>query len=1171
MLIIQKFFLKLTGILLLFVVSITSYGMLPNASFEQGDVGGRPDEWKWFGSDESFFPQIVNDAYHGEQAVRIPVRDKEWGDAVSGIKPSDHLTAGSQKFYKFGFYYKSRDLKSVRIRMRMYDASDTSIGYVDSLFGVEDMDTWAYGELHIKATKPETTYISPQFSGVGIRGWERLHLFHDYDYLKNVSKNNDVHDISEFTNHGSFIGDAALDEGKYGVGLNLDGKGDAVVIPHDDSLNLKDEFTIEAWIAPRNSAEQVRRTIVGKKGSFELYLEGSKLVFRGYGLNIQTHEAKFLSHANNWTHVAVSYRGYDLKIYINGKEQYKNGGVFGDLQISHNDLYTGSYDKTLTNTFNGRIDELRIYKEGLTTLQVVQDMNKHDPSPVLWLDNLSMQEIGSRNGIGEVRNRLYPQIFPVPKHVSWNHPGKFGKFTINNETVIYVPDLKSIESAMTLRAEIKHYFGLSLPIRPWTANDRPYNAILMGTIAAKNISTILANEGLLRYFQSMSNTGQGYVIKLDSKGIILAGQDYVGSFFSSASLLQVLKFNYAKKTEPVSPFGLVVDYPDTSNRGFHYTMYKDKLKMDMKTWEELVRRTLSQFKVNELQLYLGNLAIGDGRYYYNWDRFLTPQEMQKLIHFAKQHYFEKVVPTVYGGALFRKKHPEWAWVEKSGKIYSHFFDTTNPGYQTLTDAYYKDILSAFPSEKVFNIAHDESFGHYWVNGAPFEEQDFITQGPGRFMEPRVVWSDSIIRQCKYLSELGIQEIRFWADGLAPDRNGGPPFHTDAQLSAIAKNCENIVPMYWMSRSKHYERGFIKKLQKGGFDTVIYSSNKADTSPYELPKMTETKTMYSNKWSSPYPWCSVMNSTTQGKVSEGYADYWSFSKIVHEANLFWNTNQKNLPHFWEFTSKYGIDISRITSVSPNLYGGDTYKVFPVENYNADLIGETNDWSLASPGFDFSQVVMKGNEPAESFASVVQTLPEDSPNSLVLSAKGAKSTTQAVNETVSSISIVISSAWEGPDQELSMTNYMQRIQQMYRNYYTTDDGRDGGKIAYLTLNYTDGTTYEEPIRFGNDVYLHQTNDMTRIAYGARDILHVPAGPMRSNAAYIWEVVNPAPCKKVESVTLWLNDGRYEPEIDTGDYYRPGNITTELKLALFSIAGRSVKNACMAGNKYSSYNLN
>lgn len=1157
--VLPKSVINTTAYLILLIIHNTSFGALPNPSFEVGEVGEKPEGWTWFGQDSTYPPHIVKDAFHGEKAVKIPVRDKEYGDATSGIKPSNHLPAGNQKFYKFGFYYKSKDLKSIRIRMRMYDASNTGIGYVDSLFGITDTNTWTYGELDIKNSKPQTMYISPQFAGVGVRGWERLHMYHDYDFKTDHSSMNKVYDISEFTNHGNYLGDATISEGKYGLGLSLDGQGDAVVVSHNDSLSLKEEFTIAAWIAPEQSANVARQTILGKKNSFELYLEANKLVFRGYGLNNQKHEIPFFTSLKKWHHIAVSYRGYDLKIYINGEEKYTNNKVFGDLLVSRNDLFTGSYDETLTNTFKGKIDELRIYKEGLTALQIAEDMNKRDPSPVLWLDNVSMQEIGSTNGIGEIRNRTNPVIFPTPKKVSWDSSDQLGKFTINSETVIYVPDLKSVESAIVLKSEIEYYFGLKLPIRPWQKDHQPDNSILIGTTASDDLAKLLDRMGLLDYFKRMSLTGQGYVLNVNAKGVILAGQDYPGSYFASTSFLQILKFNYAQQTDPVSPYTLVVDYPDVSNRGFHYTMNKDKLKVDMTTWRELIRRTLSQFKVNELQLYLGNLAIGDGAYYYIWDRYLTPQEMQRLILITKQHFFEKVVPIVYGGALFRDKHPEWAWVVKNDEIYSHFFDTTNPGYQALTDAYYQDILSAFPSENAFNIAHDESLGDYWVNKTPFEEQDFLTQGPGRFQEPRTVWSDSIIRQYNKLSELGIKEVRFWADGLTPERNGGAPFHTDTQLSAIAKQCPNIVPMYWVSRTKHYERGFIDKLKNTGFKKVIFSTNKADTSPYDFPDATKTNTMYSNKWSSSYLWCSVTNSPKQGKSSTGYADYWSFSKVVHEANLFWNANQQNLPNFWAFTSQYGVDISRLTSISPNIYGGEHYKIFPVVNYNADLIGNENDWALPGPGFDFSQVIMQGSEPAASFASVIQTLPENEPNSLVLSASGTATTTQVIDGSASSILLVLSSAWEGPDQDASMTAYMQRIKDMYRNYYTTDDGRDGGKIAYLTLNYSDGTRYEEPIRFGNDIYLHKTNDMTRIAYGARDILHVPAGPMQSNAAYIWEIVNPNPCKKINSVTLWLNDGRYEPEIDTGDYYRPGNITTELKLALFSIAGRSVKGRC------------
>ncbi|WP_133296055.1 hypothetical protein [Zooshikella ganghwensis] len=76
---------------------------------------------------------------------------------------------------------------------------------------------------------------------------------------------NKVYDISEFTNHGNYLGDATISEGKYGLGLRLDGQGDAVVVSHDDSLSLKEEFTIAAWIAPEQSANVARQTILGKK------------------------------------------------------------------------------------------------------------------------------------------------------------------------------------------------------------------------------------------------------------------------------------------------------------------------------------------------------------------------------------------------------------------------------------------------------------------------------------------------------------------------------------------------------------------------------------------------------------------------------------------------------------------------------------------------------------------------------------------------------------------------------------------------------------------------------------------------------------------------------------------------------------------------------------------
>ena len=72
---------------------------------------------------------------------------------------------------------------------------------------------------------------------------------------------------------------------------------------------------------------------------------------------------------NEWNHVAMSYNGSEIKLYVNGK--FDNSvSKTGDFNISNGCTVIGRYNSggcgvTVSGYFNGYIDSLRIYNESL--------------------------------------------------------------------------------------------------------------------------------------------------------------------------------------------------------------------------------------------------------------------------------------------------------------------------------------------------------------------------------------------------------------------------------------------------------------------------------------------------------------------------------------------------------------------------------------------------------------------------------------------------------------------------------------------------------------------------------------------------------------------------------------------------------------------------------------
>ena len=196
-------------------------------------------------------------------------------------------------------------------------------------------------------------------------------------YSFNEGSGVSVGDASGSGNVGS-VGSAAWSvAGKFGGALSFNGSGARVTVPDAASLRLSSAMTLEAWVSPSAVSSAWRDVIV--KGDDDYYLMATSApssfpVGAGIfgGVKARAFGTSVLA-LNTWTHLAVTYDGAMLRLYVNGVLVASTAKT-GAIASSANPLQFGG-DAIYGQYFAGKIDEVRVYNVALSAAQVQTDMN----------------------------------------------------------------------------------------------------------------------------------------------------------------------------------------------------------------------------------------------------------------------------------------------------------------------------------------------------------------------------------------------------------------------------------------------------------------------------------------------------------------------------------------------------------------------------------------------------------------------------------------------------------------------------------------------------------------------------------------------------------------------------------------------------------------------------
>ncbi len=154
----------------------------------------------------------------------------------------------------------------------------------------------------------------------------------------------------------------------------------AVTVPNSPALNMTGGITLAAWI---NATDLSNSPRILEKGNtddqYRLDVEGGFLNFGLQGVADITCDAPA---TGAWTHVAATWDGSNMVLYINGQPQASRTGT-GTLATTSDLLGIGRKIGTSASAdyFDGSIDEVRIYSRGLSLPEINTIMHAGDGVP----------------------------------------------------------------------------------------------------------------------------------------------------------------------------------------------------------------------------------------------------------------------------------------------------------------------------------------------------------------------------------------------------------------------------------------------------------------------------------------------------------------------------------------------------------------------------------------------------------------------------------------------------------------------------------------------------------------------------------------------------------------------------------------------------------------------
>ncbi len=190
-----------------------------------------------------------------------------------------------------------------------------------------------------------------------------------------------VIDTSGNGNDGDIQAGAKRTVGRFEQGLKLDGQTQFVLIQPNETMDATEAVTMACWINPDKPAAQCWLYYLISKWNYHAgdgrcyfigLLDGDGMTFfissDGTDGAMSRLDGGTIEYGKDkWQHVAGTYDGSEMKIYINGEEVGKlstKDKIFVDKEGMS--IGAGSFGKEAAARFTGVIDEVALYNRALS-------------------------------------------------------------------------------------------------------------------------------------------------------------------------------------------------------------------------------------------------------------------------------------------------------------------------------------------------------------------------------------------------------------------------------------------------------------------------------------------------------------------------------------------------------------------------------------------------------------------------------------------------------------------------------------------------------------------------------------------------------------------------------------------------------------------------------------
>ncbi len=191
-------------------------------------------------------------------------------------------------------------------------------------------------------------------------------------------------DASGWGNHANLVGSPTWSPSPKELAVNFNGSTSYGVVSDQWALDPTTSLTLSAWIKPeaQGSLDIISRAMAGSVDGYALSLTPSNAPTNPRTVVMQLNEAssgntyrvnsttQYPTNGSTWMHIAATYDGTAMRMYINGEEERSE---LGPPSIAANLINVGlGAQSDGARKFRGHLDDVRIYRRALSAVEITE-------------------------------------------------------------------------------------------------------------------------------------------------------------------------------------------------------------------------------------------------------------------------------------------------------------------------------------------------------------------------------------------------------------------------------------------------------------------------------------------------------------------------------------------------------------------------------------------------------------------------------------------------------------------------------------------------------------------------------------------------------------------------------------------------------------------------------